>query len=66
MVFEGLLPIEGGGPGPLERSGKVKVGDRLTAINGKRVVGLTFDDAIGVLREATERPLVLRFDRSSR
>ena len=55
-----LPRAKGGGAGPAEQSGKIKVGHSLREVGGKVVVGLSFNEVVAVLR-ATIRPLILRF-----
>lgn len=74
-AIEGMPPIAGsfkkhplsGGRLPAERSGLIALGDEFLAVNGISVEGLTFEDAIGTVRQvgydSYGAPLLLRFRR---
>jgi len=62
----GFRPLEDGRTmGPVQRTGKVKVGDTLVAINGTYVTATPFNEVCKMLRDADSNYTYLRFLRLS-
>jgi len=61
----GFNSVKGDGPhgqadaGPAERTGRVKIGDLITSVNGQDVSGMARSDIIGLI--GTRRPVTLGF-----
>ena len=58
-VVAGFKRRPDGAPGPVERTGRVKLGDVIVAINGKRVDGWKLNDIAALLRETTALPVIV-------
>ena len=51
--------------GPAELSGQIKVGDRLSRVNGKSTAGLDYTGVLDMVIEAS-RPVTITFERRGR
>ncbi len=63
--YGGIFVISLSEDGAAEKDGTVKPGDQLVAVNEKKVSGLTFDEALGCIVDATTEKTKLTFFRGS-
>ena len=63
--FGGIFVLSLSEAGAAESDGKIKPGDQLIAVGSKMVSGLSFDDALGAIIDATEESVKLTFFRGT-
>ena len=72
IVFEendqeagGIFVLSLSEDGAAEKDGTIKPGDQLVAVNEKKVAGLSFDEALGCIVDATTEQTMLTFFRGT-
>lgn len=63
--FGGIFVLSLSEDGAAEKEGSIKPGDQLVAVNDKKVAGLTFDEALGCIIEASTEKTKLTFFRGN-
>lgn len=63
--FGGIFVLSLSEAGAAEKEGTIKPGDQLVAVNDKKVAGLTFDEALGCIIEASTENTKLTFFRGN-
>ena len=63
--FGGIFVLSLSEAGAAEKEGTIKPGDQLVGVNDKKVAGLTFDEALGCIIEASTENTKLTFFRGN-